>query len=183
MQLPSVLLDNAVNAFATLPGIGKKTALRLVLHLLKQPPDEVYQFSGIITQLRREIKTCKRCGNIADADRCSLCLNSSRKQGLLCVVESIRELIAFENTQQYNGLYHVLGGIISPLDGIGPDQLNIHSLIERVKEEKMILDATLASGTNVHNFEQYQRLVGKGEGLSRALLLIDEILTEDDEAV
>jgi len=159
MQLPSVLLDNAVNAFAALPGIGKKTALRLVLHLLKQPAEEVYQFSEVITTLRREIKTCKRCGNIADAELCIICTNPSRKKGMLCVVESIRELIAFENTQQYNGLYHVLGGIISPLDGIGPDQLTIRSLIDRVQQEGIeelifALNPTIQGDTTVYYIQK-----------------------------
>jgi recombination protein RecR len=159
MQLPSVLLDNAVNAFAALPGIGKKTALRLVLHLLKQPAEEVYQFSDVISTLRREIKSCQRCGNIADAERCTICTNPSRKKGMLCVVESIRELIAFENTQQYNGLYHVLGGIISPLDGIGPDQLNIHSLIDRVQQEGIeelifALNPTIQGDTTVYYIQK-----------------------------
>lgn len=159
MQLPSVLLENAVNAFAALPGIGKKTALRLVLHLLKQEPEEVYHFSEVIKTLRREIKTCKRCGNIADSERCSICLQPGRKQGLLCVVESIRELIAFENTQQYNGLYHVLGGSISPLDGIGPDQLNIHTLIERVQQEGIeelifALNPTIQGDTTVYYIQK-----------------------------
>ncbi|MFM8806815.1 MAG: recombination mediator RecR [Sphingomonadales bacterium] len=159
MQLPSVLLDNAVNAFAALPGIGKKTALRLVLHLLKQPATEVYQFSEVIATLRREIKTCTRCGNIADAEHCTICTNPARKKGMICVVESIRELIAFENTQQYNGLYHVLGGIISPLDGIGPDQLNIHSLIERVRQEGIeelifALNPTIQGDTTVYYIQK-----------------------------
>ena len=159
MQLPSVLLENAVNAFAALPGIGKKTALRLVLHLLKQKPEEVYQFSEVIATLRREIKTCKRCGNISDGDSCTICSNPARKKRMLCVVESIRELIAFENTQQYNGLYHVLGGIISPLDGIGPEQLTINSLIERVKKEAIeelifALNPTIQGDTTVYYIQK-----------------------------
>jgi recombination protein RecR len=159
MQLPSVLLENAVNAFAALPGIGKKTALRLVLHLLKQNTEEVVQFSEVIATLRREIKTCQRCGNIADSERCTICSNTARKQGMLCVVESIRELIAFENTQQYNGLYHVLGGIISPLDGVGPDQLNIQSLVERVKKEGIeelifALNPTIQGDTTVYYIQK-----------------------------
>ena len=159
MQLPSVLLENAVNAFAALPGIGKKTALRLVLHLLKQNTEEVVQFSEVIATLRREIKTCQRCGNIADSERCTICSNTTRKQGMLCVVESIRELIAFENTQQYNGLYHVLGGIISPLDGVGPDQLNIQSLVERVKKEGIeelifALNPTIQGDTTVYYIQK-----------------------------
>ena len=135
MQFSSQLLENAVNEFAKLPGIGKKTALRLVLHLLKQDEKDVEQFSEIIARMRNEIKFCQRCFNVADGDICSICANSMRKQETICVVENIRDVIAIESTQQYNGTYHVLGGIISPLDGIGPDQLNIESLIHRVQKE------------------------------------------------
>jgi len=136
MQFSSSLLENAVNEFAKLPGIGKKTALRLVLHLLKQHEAEVSQFSDVIDKMRSEIKFCQRCFNVSDGDICSICANSMRKQEIICVVENIRDVIAIESTQQYNGTYHVLGGIISPLDGIGPDQLNIESLIHRVQKEK-----------------------------------------------
>jgi recombination protein RecR len=136
MQFSSSLLENAVNEFSKLPGIGKKTALRLVLHLLKQSPAEVQQFSEVIAKMRTEIKFCQRCFNVADGDICSICANSLRKQDMICVVESIRDVIAIESTQQYNGTYHVLGGVISPLDGVGPDQLNIESLVHRVKKEQ-----------------------------------------------
>lgn len=135
MQFSSSLLENAVNEFAKLPGIGKKTALRLVLHLLKQEPAEVGQFSEVIAKMRSEIKFCQRCQNVADGDICSICANSQRKKELICVVESIRDVIAIESTQQFNGSYHVLGGVISPLDGVGPDQLNIEALISRVEKE------------------------------------------------
>ena len=137
MQFSSSLLENAVNEFAKLPGIGKKTALRLVLHLLKQDNKQVGQFSEIISKMRNEIRFCHRCFNVADSDICSICANSMRKQEVICVVESIRDVIAIESTQQYNGTYHVLGGVISPLDGIGPDQLNIESLIQRVAKEQI----------------------------------------------
>jgi len=136
MQFSSQLLENAVNEFARLPGIGKKTALRLVLHLLKQNENDVQQFSEVVARMRNEIKFCQRCFNVADGDICSICANSMRKQEIICVVESIRDVIAIESTQQLNGTYHVLGGIISPLDGVGPDQLNIESLIHRVQKEK-----------------------------------------------
>src|SRR5271154_6421420 len=136
MQLPSSLLENAVNEFAKLPGIGKKTALRLVLHLLKQDASFSQGFGEIIIKMRQEIKFCQRCFNVADGDICSICANSMRRQELICVVESIRDVIAIESTQQYNGAYHVLGGIISPLDGIGPDQLNIEQLINRIQKEQ-----------------------------------------------
>ena len=136
MQFSSQLLENAVNEFARLPGIGKKTALRLVLHLLKQNENDVQQFSEVVARMRNETKFCQRCLNVADGDICSICANSMRKQETICVVENIRDVIAIESTQQYNGTYHVLGGIISPLDGVGPDQLNIESLIHRVQKEK-----------------------------------------------
>ena len=136
MQFSSQLLENAVNEFAKLPGIGKKTALRLVLHLLRQQENDVQQFSEVVAKMRNEIKFCQRCFNVADGDICSICANSMRKQDIICVVENIRDVIAIESTQQYSGTYHVLGGIISPLDGVGPDQLNIESLVHRVQKEK-----------------------------------------------
>ena len=135
MQFSSSLLENAVNEFAKLPGIGKKTALRLVLYLLKQEPESVKAFGEAMIKMRQEVKFCQRCFNVSDGDICSICSNSMRRQDLICVVENIRDVIAIESTQQYNGIYHVLGGIISPLDGVGPDQLNIESLIHRVQKE------------------------------------------------
>ena len=137
MEFSSALLETAVNEFAKLPGIGKKTALRLVLHLLKQEPEDVQHFSEVMARMRSEIKFCQRCHNVADADICSICANSMRKQEVICVVENIRDVIALESTQQYNGTYHVLGGVISPLDGIGPSQLNIDTLILRVQKEEV----------------------------------------------
>jgi recombination protein RecR len=136
MIFSSSLLENAVNEFARLPGIGKKTALRLVLHLIKKDVAEVANFSEAIQKMREEIKFCSRCHNISDKELCNICANNLRRQEMICVVENIRDVIAIESTQQYNGLYHVLGGIISPLDGVGPDQLQIGSLIERVKKEE-----------------------------------------------
>ncbi len=136
MIFSSSLLENAVNEFARLPGIGKKTALRLVLHLIKKEVGEVKNFSEAIKKMREEIKFCLRCYNIADKELCNICANNLRRKDMICVVENIRDVIAIESTQQYNGLYHVLGGIISPLDGIGPDQLQIDSLVNRVKSEQ-----------------------------------------------
>ena len=137
MHISSTLLEAAVKEFSRLPGIGKKTALRLVLHLLKQEEAEVVQFSETIERMRKEIKFCKTCFNISDLDQCPICSNAGRKKEVICVVENIRDVIAIENTQQFNGSYHVLGGIISPLDGIGPEQLTIDALIERVKKEEV----------------------------------------------
>ncbi len=136
MQLPSSLLQNAVAEFSKLPGIGKKTALRLVLHLLKQDAGDVQHFGDTIARMRRDIKFCQRCHNVSDGDICSICANSMRNQHMICVVENIRDVIAIESTQQLNGTYHVLGGIISPLDGVGPDQLAIESLVNRIIKEE-----------------------------------------------
>ena len=136
MQLPSSLLENAVAQFTRLPGIGKKTALRLVLHLLKQDVNDVQLFGETMAKMRRDIKFCQRCHNVSDGDICSICSNSMRNQRMICVVENIRDVIAIESTQQLSGTYHVLGGIISPLDGIGPDQLNIESLVNRIAKEE-----------------------------------------------
>lgn len=165
MQFSSTLLENAVNEFAKLPGIGKKTALRLVLHLLKMDASNVQGFGEALIKMRQEIKFCQRCYNIADADICSICSNSLRKQELICVVESIREVIAIESTQQYNGAYHVLGGCISPLDGIGPDQLNIEALISRVRKEHtqeliFALNPTIQGDTTIYYIQK--KLQGTG---------------------
>ena len=155
MIFSSSLLENAVTEFAKLPGIGKKTALRLVLHLIKQEADAVTQFSQAISRLREEIKFCSRCYNISDAALCNICSNHARKQGLLCVVENIRDVIAIESTQQFNGVYHVLGGIISPLDGVGPEQLSIESLIQRIAIEGITeiifaLNANIQGDTTIY---------------------------------
>lgn len=137
MVFSSSLLENAVNEFAKLPGIGKKTALRLVLHLIKQDEPEVAHFSSTIARMRTEIRFCARCYNISDATLCNICNNKLRGNEIICVVENIRDVIAIESTQQFNGVYHVLGGIISPLDGVGPDQLTIDALVERIKTEEI----------------------------------------------
>jgi recombination protein RecR len=136
MVFSSTLLENAVNEFAKLPGIGKKTALRLVLHLIKQEKQSVAMFGEAIVKMRDNISFCSRCHNVSDGQFCNICLTPSRQQQTICVVETIREVMAIESTQQFNGTYHVLGGVISPLDGIGPDQLNIESLIQRVIQEQ-----------------------------------------------
>ncbi|MEP7108086.1 MAG: recombination mediator RecR [Ferruginibacter sp.] len=155
MIFSSSLLENAVNEFARLPGIGKKTALRLVLYLVKLDANEVSQFSEAISRMREEIKFCGRCHNISDTELCNICSNHSRNQGMLCVVENIRDVIAIESTQQFNGVYHVLGGIISPLDGIGPDQLTIDSLVKRIENEAITeiifaLNATIQGDTTIY---------------------------------
>lgn len=148
MIFSSSLLENAVNEFAKLPGIGKKTALRLVLHLIKQDAHDVTHFSEAISKMREEIKFCSRCHNISDTVLCNICSNRSRKSELLCVVENIRDVIAIESTQQFSGVYHVLGGIISPLDGVGPEQLTIDSLVQRVQSES-ITEIVFALNANI----------------------------------
>lgn len=155
MQFSSQLLENAVNEFAKLPGIGKKTALRLVLHLIKQEVNEVSHFSDTLSKMREEIRFCSRCHNISDTDVCGICANTMRKQEIICVVETIRDVIAIESTQQFNGAYHVLGGIISPLDGVGPDQLMIDSLVQRaqndgIEEIIFALSPTIQGDTTIY---------------------------------
>lgn len=159
MVFSSSLLENAVNEFAKLPGIGKKTALRLVLQLLKMKPEEVQLFADSISRMRKEIKFCSCCHNISDQELCNICANPSRKNEMICVVENIRDVIAIETTQQYNGKYHVLGAVISPLDGIGPDQLTIESLIERVKKEQpkeiiFALSPTIQGDTTIYYIQK-----------------------------
>ena len=133
-QYPSTLLEKAVAEFAKLPGIGRKTALRLVLHMLRMSEEDVDRFANAITTLRKEVRYCKICHNISDTDVCPICSDPRRERNTICVVENIRDVMAVENTMQYRGLYHVLGGIISPIDGIGPADIEIESLVERVAE-------------------------------------------------
>ncbi|MBR6369443.1 MAG: recombination protein RecR [Bacteroidaceae bacterium] len=133
-EYPSVALERAVGEFSKLPGIGRKTALRLVLHMLSRPEEEVSSFGHVFSTLKQDIRYCKVCHNISDSDVCDICANPKRDGSLLCVVENVQDVLAIESTMQYNGLYHVLGGIISPMDGIGPQDLQIASLVERLQE-------------------------------------------------
>lgn len=133
-QYPSVALEKAVNEFASLPGIGKKTALRLALHLLQRSDEEVERFGNAFVNFKKDIKYCKVCHNISDTDVCSICANPKRDASTICVVENIQDVLAIENTMQFNGLYHVLGGVISPMDGIGPSNLKIAELVKRVED-------------------------------------------------
>jgi recombination protein RecR len=154
MNIPSKLIQDAVNEFSKLPGIGQKTALRLVLHLLKQSPQHCDNLGGAISKMRHEIKFCKKCHNVSDGELCSVCANPRRNNLVVCVVESIRDVIAIESTQQFNGLYHVLGGVISPVEGIGPDALQIDSLIHRIDTEGvqeliMALSPTMEGDTTI----------------------------------
>jgi len=137
MNFSSKLLDDAVNEFAKLPGIGKRTAVRLALHLLKQNVDEVEQFGNTFIRMRKEIKHCELCHNISDTPRCSICSSPKREKDLICVVEDIRDVMAIENTAQYFGLYHVLGGLIAPMDGVGPADLTIDDLVHRVQNNEV----------------------------------------------
>lgn len=141
---PSVLLEKAVGEFCKLPGIGRKTALRLVLHLLRQPVGEAEAFSSAVLHARKDIKYCSVCHNISDEDVCPICSDSKRDHTVICVVENIQDVMAIENTQQYNGLYHVLGGVISPMNGVGPGDLEIASLVRRVKNDGNVKEVILA---------------------------------------
>lgn len=141
--------------FSRLPGIGKKTALRMVLHLLKMEEGEVDEFTGALSRMRHQVRFCKTCHNVSDSDVCAICVNQGRNRAQVCVVENIRDVIAIESTQQYNGLYHVLGGILSPLDGIGPEQLNIGTLHDRIRNNEvteliMALSPTIEGDTTVY---------------------------------
>lgn len=154
MNLSSKLLENAVNAFATLPGIGKKTALRLVLHLAKMPTEQSEQLSEAIVQMRRGIQHCQRCHNLADDAICAICADPRRDTSLVCVVESIRDVLAIEETGQFRGLYHVLGGVISPIEGIGPQDLTVDALVNRaasgeIKEVIMAISPTIEGETTI----------------------------------
>ena len=149
---PSVLLEKAVGEFSKLPGIGRKTALRLVLHVLRQPVGEAEAFADAVLHVRKDIKYCSVCHNISDDDVCPICADARRDRSTICVVENVQDVMAIENTQQFHGLYHVLGGIISPMDGIGPSDLNIDSLVERVgqggvKEVILALSSTMEGDT------------------------------------
>jgi recombination protein RecR len=153
-SFPSRIFEQAVNEFASLPGIGRRSAVRMVLHMLKQNPADASRFGETMIRLTREIRFCKNCNNISDSDLCSICADTRRDSSLICVVEDVRDLLAVENTNQYRGLYHVLGGIISPMDGIGPNNLNIESLLEKLKtgstqEIIMALSATMEGDTTV----------------------------------
>lgn len=185
MEFSSALLETAVNEFAKLPGIGKKTALRLVLHLLKQDAEEVNHFSEIMARMRSEIKFCQRCHNVADTDICSICANSARKQDIICVVENIRDVIALESTQQFNGTYHVVGGVISPLDGIGPSQLNIDTLILRTQKEEtseviFALSPTIQGDTTIYYIQKKLRQGMKVTTIARGIAFGGELEYADE---
>lgn len=186
-QYPSRLLERAVQEFSQLPGIGRKTALRLVLHLLRQDADDVFLFTDAISRMKEEVKFCKICHNISDQDVCPICSNDRRDSSTICVVENIQDVMAVENTQQFTGLYHVLGGLISPMDGIGPADLEIESLVSRVseghvKEVILALSSTMEGDTT--NFYIFRKLapydvkisiIARGIAVGNELEYTDEV--------
>ena len=185
-QYPSQLLERAVESFSQLPGVGRKTALRLVLHLLRQSTEDVDSFADAITRVKHDVKYCKVCHNISDTDVCSICSDPRRDASVVCVVENIQDVMAIENTQQFHGLYHVLGGIISPMDGIGPNDLEIESLVKRVEEGKvkeiiLALASTMEGDTT--NFYISRKLKDKQVKLSviaRGISVGDELEYTDE---
>ena len=182
----SALLENAVNEFAKLPGIGRKTALRLVLHLLRQEEFSVENFGNAIIKLRKEIKYCHVCRNISDSDTCSLCSDPNRDDSIICVVENIKEVMVIENTHQFKGRYHVLGGVISPMDGIGPSDLEIDSLVKRVSEggiQEIILALSATMEGDTTNFYIFRKLAPyniKISILARGVSVGDELEYTDE---
>ena len=185
-QYPSQLLERAVEAFSQLPGVGRKTALRLVLHLLHQSTEDVDSFADAVIRVKHDVKYCKVCHNISDNEVCSICSDPRRDASVVCVVENIQDVMAIENTQQFHGLYHVLGGIISPMDGIGPHDLEIESLVERVEEGKvkeiiLALASTMEGDTT--NFYISRKLKDTGVKLSviaRGISVGDELEYTDE---
>ena len=187
MNFSSKLLENSVNEFSKLPGVGKRSALRLVLHLLNQDEEQVVSLGESIIKMRKEINYCHMCYNISDSDTCEICSDTSRDKSLICVVEDIRDIMAIENTHQYKGVYHVLGGIISPMNGIGPDDLNIDTLISKVNEGKikeviLALNTTLEGDTT--NFFLFKKLkdanveittIARGIGVGDELEYVDDV--------
>lgn len=186
MEFSSKLLENAVYEVSQLPGIGKRTALRLVLHLLRQPKDQTKRLSLALTNLREEIKHCKECNNISDLEVCEICANPKRNESLVCVVEDIRDVMAIENTSQFKGRYHVLGGKISPMDGIGPHDLNILSLVEKVKngtiqEVIFALSSTMEGDTtNFYIYKQIEPCKIMISTIARGISVGDELEYADE---
>ncbi|MEA1897379.1 MAG: recombination mediator RecR [Bacteroidota bacterium] len=185
-QFPSRLLEDSVEEFSRLPGIGRKTALRLVLHLLRQDEKEVQHFGNTLIKLKENIHYCTSCNNISDTDICSICANPGRDQKSICIVENIQDVMAIENTHQYYGIYHVLGGIISPMDGLGPDDLKIDILEEKIKnhEVKELIFAlrTTMEGdtTNFYLYQKFKPYEIKITTLARGVSVGDEIEYADE---
>ncbi len=185
-EYPSKLLESAVNEFASLPGIGRKTAFRLVMNLLKRSPEDVRRFGESIIRLRSEIRYCRICHNISDEDICSICSDDKREKSLLCVVENIQDVMAIENTRQFRGVYHVLGGIISPVDGVGPSDLRIDTLEEKIKAggiQEVILALRTTMEGDTTNFYLYRRLKDYNvplTTLARGVAIGDELEYTDE---
>jgi recombination protein RecR len=187
MNFSSKLLETAVNELARLPGIGRKTALRLALHLLNRPVEEVELFTSSLLTMRQEIKRCKVCNNIADSDLCQICSSPKRDSGTICVVQDTRDVMAIENTGQFSGIYHVLGGVISPMEGIGPDELNIDPLVEKttsgkVREIILALPTTVEGDTTsfyifrkLENSEVVLSVIARGIAVGDDIEYTDEI--------
>ena len=186
MEFSSKLLEEAVNEMSQLPGIGRRTALRLVLHLLKQPESQTVALSKALVELKTEVKFCTNCHNISDHDLCEICANKNRQSRIVCVVEDIRDVMAIENTSQYRGLYHVLGGKINPMEGIGPSQLSIKSLVEKAKNDEIeeiifALSSTLEGDTtNFYIFKQLEGLDIKTSTIARGISVGDELEYADE---
>ncbi len=185
-QYPSQLLERAVSEISRLPGIGKKSALRLALYMLRQDEEQTYQLAQSLVEMRRDIKYCCVCHNICDSDRCSICSNPSRDASMVCVVENVQDVMAIENTLQYKGLYHVLGGLISPMDGIGPSDLEIASLVERVQQggvTEVILALSPTMEGDTTNFYIYRKLQDMGVKITviaRGVAQNDELQYTDE---
>jgi len=186
MEFSSKLLEQAVEEMARFPGIGKRTALRLMLHLLNQPEERTSNLTRALQKMREEIKFCKDCHNISDSELCHLCSNPHREKSVICVVEDVRDVMAIENTGQYRGLYHVLGGKISPMDGIGPGQLNIATLVEKTKmgevEELIFALSSTMEGdtTNFYIFKQLENSGVKVSTIARGISVGDELEYADE---
>ena len=186
MELPSKLLENAVNEMSQLPGIGKRTALRLVLHLLKQPAEQTEMLSSALTAMRNDIQYCKECNTISDAEICGICSNASRDKSVICVVEDVRDVMALENTGMFKGVYHVLGGKISPIEGVGPSQLKITSLVDKVKSGNIseiifALSSTMEGDTtNFYIYKQIKEFEIKTSTIARGIAVGDELEYADE---
>ena len=186
MDFSSKLLENAVNEMSRLPGIGKRTALRLVLHLLKQPKENTAYLSEALLHLRNDVKSCEKCHNISDTILCAICNNSKRNPDIVCIVEDIRDVMAIESTSQFNGLYHVLGGKISPVEGIGPQNLKIDSLVEKVsngeiKELIFALSSTMEGDTtNFYIYKQIEKFNITTSTIARGISVGDELEFADE---
>ena len=186
MNFSSKLLENAVNEVSQLPGIGKRTALRLVLHLLKQPKSQTHQLAASLNDLVDDIKLCKKCHNISDVDICEICSNPMRNSEIICVVEDVRDVMAIENTAQFKGLYHVLGGKISPIEGVGPHNLTIESLIDKVKSGSVkeiifALSSTIEGDTtNFYIYKQIEKYKVETSTIARGIAVGDELEYADE---